>query len=159
MFSGELRWGVKARFRDYLAQLDDGVERRMGEVSDDAGPFTFPLASATDFVADVPVGELWFVGAVHFVGHGGFLNVTVSDPCLRLTATGAVLSVDSAPRGVRERRIDFAHSALGAAEGLTRGSWIVRDLILTPVGAELLGGVYASGEPADDASFWIEDEA
>src|SRR5690606_21047322 len=77
---GSIEWGVKASFRNYVASpIAHGTITTAGGATQlSSGAFSFPVnggshdadAGATDAASD---------GSVHFVGHGGILDVLISD--------------------------------------------------------------------------------
>ncbi|GAA3007726.1 hypothetical protein GCM10010461_17530 [Microbacterium aurantiacum] len=141
-----LHWGVMERFRNYVGELEDGQERWDVE-TDESGRGIFPLVSDS---RDSGARVLRFTGSVRFTGHGGFLNVSITDPQITIGADSMTVTIDSAPPGVRERRLEIARSPRGGGPA-TDGRTVFAGLGLTAAGAELLGSVYREGEPVDDA--------
>lgn len=142
-----LKWGVMTRFRDYVGELDDGLESwKFGTDGERRG--LFPLHAGAGGMGP----RRWeFSGFVKFAGHGGFLNVSISSPRITTDSGQVAVSVDTAPPGVRERRIDFAYSTLPPVEQDAGGTVVFRGLALTDSGAHLLGSVYEPGTGVDDA--------
>lgn len=134
------------RFRKYVSELEDGQERWDVE-TDESGRGVFPLISDSQ---DPSARVLRFAGLVRFTGHGGFLNVSIADPQITISADSVAVTIDSAPPGVRERRLEIARSPRGGGP-TTEGRTVFGGLGLTAAGAELLGSVYREGEPVDDA--------
>jgi hypothetical protein len=128
-----LRWGIKASFRGYLADLDDTlIDLSQGAERTADGGFAWPVVTADG-------SGVAARGAVRIRAHGGLLDVTLADPVLDLSAAAAALSFGS-PAG----RTEVARGAVAQEEPL------VVALNVTFAGASLLGGIYAAGTPIDD---------
>ncbi|RKS90130.1 Htaa protein [Microbacterium sp. AG790] len=101
-----------------------------------------------------------FGGAASFTGHGGLLDLTISNPVIQVTgARTATLSayVQSQAYGGSpsvDGRVVLANLTLPAAT--TRGGaivWTDAAATLTAAGAEAFGGFYSAGESLDPVSF------
>lgn len=80
-----LNWGVKESFRKYVSGFAEGK----WELSDGVtGTFDFPLKDALKFKNDADISKLEFGGKVHFTGHHGLLDLTISEPTIEKTNTG-----------------------------------------------------------------------
>lgn len=138
---GELRWGVKSSFLRYVRQIAAGTVTTDGGAQESPeGEYSWPLSRSSRENGQL---ELCFTGSVRFVAHGGFLDVTLRDPILRLAASGGTLSiVDEA--GKAKAIALFADDSDVLAPGHTN-----EDLVptLTEYGTEIFGGVY----PVDTA--------
>jgi hypothetical protein len=150
--AGSLRWGLKLRFLQYVANLPDG----QCSVTDGGrlapGPlFVFPADEGAAGGAAATV--LRFRGDLRFKGHMGFLKVRIADPWLELDGDEGTLSAlglggDAAPRR------PLATFRVRAEEGSgSRGT----EVRLTAEGSELFGDVYAVGELFDDFVFDLPD--
>ncbi len=150
-----LTWNIKGSFREYVRSLPDGVETWTG----DAGRME-PEALVFDFDGTEPndTGRriLRFRGSVRFQGYRGALRVDISDPWVEETATGTVLTADTAPAGTGPRRISIAtvHEAAHAGpEG--RADHVRAATRLTVEGSALLGSVYPPGSEADPVIYRV----
>ena len=95
---GSIEWGFKQSFRSYFqtgAQgtwtLSDGVTFKGAERGAD-GRFAWPISegAVTGKNAATASGD----GSVHFGGHGGALDTTLSNPTVEITGTTGVLKLD-----------------------------------------------------------------
>jgi len=98
-----LEWGVKASFRSYISGPVAHGGWTLDGVTENNGVFTW-----TDFTGGdldgVSSGRLGFAGSVRFTGHdsgaGPLLDVTVSQPQVRITDGRAVLLLDLRSKGL-----------------------------------------------------------
>lgn len=132
MSTGELRWAVKDSFLRYVRVIAAGTVECTGTQESPDGAFVWPLQAV---VRDADALVLEFEGSVRFVAHGGFLDVDLAAPALRLGAESSELSI-ATPTG----RVVIATVADG--DGAPSGLLTPR---LTAEGGALFGGVY----PAD----------
>ena len=148
--TGELRWNIKQSFRDYVAELPDGVEAwtsEMGSTTD--GDLVFPVVEMIVTEDSVLTPIFKFAGSIQFVGYGGMLRVDLRDPWLEVGEELTTISADSAPSGVPPRRTPIATLEGGPAP-TEEGAWVWRteSTLLTVAGAALLGSVYPPGAEA-----------
>lgn len=93
---GSISWGLHTAFRNYITGIAGGTVTATAPATDPgtgAGATNFPngsgkfsLAKSTSFATE---------GSVNYTGHGGLLNLTISDPRLVVSPTGAELVVDA----------------------------------------------------------------
>ncbi|WP_169747772.1 HtaA domain-containing protein, partial [Demequina subtropica] len=149
---GRLTWGVDSGFRSYVTgPIAQGAISVTG-ASAKAGTFTF-LQSGGDADANARTGTARYAGAVTFTGHHGDLNLTVSNPYVRLGSTGATLSVE-----VDGVRVDFATLHLAAGTRTTLDGairWANVPATLTSAGARAFDGFYAAGRALDPVTFTV----
>lgn len=135
--TGAMRWAVKESFLRYVRVIAAGEIGVVGGASEDgSGAFEWPLGKSSRHGKG---RELAFAGSVRFVAHGGFLDVDIRDPALRLSPGGGVLSVaGSEPSG----RVEIA--TIGEA---TEGAYGWPALVprLTDAGVAFFGDVYPAG--------------
>ncbi|MDD7928442.1 HtaA domain-containing protein [Microbacterium thalli] len=145
-----IQWGVKESYRSYIT----GPIAR-GEISGGWGSGSGAYSPENDR------GRVSFGGAVHYTGHGGLLDMTLSNPRVQVTgANTASLIVNVQSKGyngssdVNANGVVFAALSLPAAtETANRVSWDGAAATLTAAGAEAFGGFYAAGEALDPVSF------
>lgn len=172
---GTLSWGVKASFRNYIAgPIAQGQVATSGGASSVSDGFQFAPASGT--AADGAL-DARAPGTVHFTGHddgsGPLLDMTLSNPRVRIDASTAVLLVDARSREFTGFEVDpddppgfieargVAMVALDVASGAvdtSGGQVVLADVpaTLTADGAEAFGGFYAAGEVMDPVSVTID---
>lgn len=84
-----LTWGFKESFRSYIdGSIANGGWTTSGDVGYETPAFTWTGGEGWIAAGE---GEIAFSGSVRFTGHGGVLDVTISDPVLRFDADGGVL--------------------------------------------------------------------
>ncbi|WP_051196458.1 HtaA domain-containing protein [Jonesia quinghaiensis] len=94
---GALTWGFKESFRSYISgTIAKGEWETLNGASYETPQFSWPTNNAT-FDVQTLVGDIEFVGDVHFTGHKGLLDTTISHPTLRLDGSDtAILHLDVA---------------------------------------------------------------
>lgn len=134
---GDLRWGVKASFRSYVASLSDGACRISAEVRQAPdGRFAFPIVGVDAGNETVTCG-----GAVAFTGHDGALDVSVAD--LELRRVAGAWELWGAGLIGRGRQL-FATGAADVADAA-----VTIGLRLAPAGVALFDGNYPVGASLD----------
>ena len=151
---GRADWGVKESFRSYvtgpIAGGDIAASDGAGENAD--GTFRFTEGTGT---FDTGTGELdaAFSGTVHFTGHDGELDLSVTDPAVRGTGDDLSLYVgdielaelDAVELGV----VDDGMAVSGAAAVLTESG---ADFFAAEVNGEETR-FYEAGDEVDPISF------
>lgn len=160
--AGTMDWGVRESFRKYI---ETGVAK--GSISTDEGAsrsgasFQFPAESSA--ITGPSSGQFNFVGSVHFSGHDGSLELTLSNPILVVNGTSAELRVDYSTRKyvgagavgpIEEGQKEvLATIALDAEPDFTANqSTLSGQTSLTSSGADIFAGFYEAGEPLDPIS-------
>lgn len=94
---GALTWGFKESFRSYISgTIANGEWETLNGATYETPQFSWPTDGAT-FDVQTLSGDLEFVGDVHFTGHKGLLDTTMSNPTLRLDGSDtAILHLDVA---------------------------------------------------------------
>lgn len=89
--SGDLDWGVKTSFRNYIK--GGGLIETSGGASENLdGTFRFPIhAGSYDDVSGA--GSISAGGSVRFTAHAGALDMTISNPVFEFDGDGGVLRV------------------------------------------------------------------
>lgn len=145
-----LQWGVRESFRAYVT----GPIAR-GAITGGWG------SGAGAYNTDADRGRVSYGGSIHYTGHGGLLDVTLSDPRIQITgASSASLLLNVQSRGfngspdVNAAGVVFATLSLPAAtETDSRISWSGASATLTAAGAAAFAGFYSAGEALDPVSF------
>ena len=90
---GSISWGLKSSFRTYVkGPVAHGSITTTAPATDDGTTTTFAKADGT-WKADATT--VTSSGAVTYFGHDGELNLTVTNPSIKVDATGATLVVDA----------------------------------------------------------------
>ncbi|UOE27511.1 HtaA domain-containing protein [Agromyces soli] len=146
--SGSLSWGIADAFRSYVVGPIARGSITVGSGATQAGSAFQFGQSGGSYTAARGTGTADYSGSVRFIGHGGILDLTFSNPTLRVTsATTGVLELTA-----NGSRIDFATVDLGAAAkssvgGATR--FAGAPATLTAAGADAFQGYYGSGKALD----------
>ncbi|NJQ17228.1 HtaA domain-containing protein [Streptomyces bohaiensis] len=161
LVDGTLDWGVQESFRTYISgpiakgsiTLDDGAQRN------DDGTFAFTGGTGSYDLGTHSVATE-FDGSVHFEGHGGVLDLKLSD--LRLVTegrTGGAILADvtvgtDTTEDVEFARLDMSGVSPGRGDG---GAMVFADIpaTLTAEGSVAFGGFYEAGAALDPATLTV----
>ena len=162
---GALTWGVKESFRSYIS---GSIAKGSWETSAGATYATpsFAFTGATGEIDPVGgSGHVTFPGSVHFTGHGGILDLTISSPTLQIGGDGrAVLLLDvrgtdtSGAPAVDQKQAEIGMLAAVPAIDATAGTLTLTaaPMTLSAVGAPAFGGFYAAGEELDPVTATVQ---
>lgn len=152
--AGSLSWGLRKSFRDYITgPIANGSIAVSGGASSSGNAYTFPQSGE-----EKGDGGADYRGSVNFRGHGGILDLTLSDPGV---------TIDSDRRGkltaeVDGDRITVADLNLGAsAKSESDGATVYSDVpaTLNPSGAKLFeyngNSFYPAGTTLDPVTFTV----
>jgi hypothetical protein len=158
-----LSWGVKESYRSYISgpiangavALDD-----VTTASDGAHAWSGGSGSVN---TEAGRGSVGWAGGVHFTGHGGALDMTISAPRVQLVSgSQANLVVDMVSKpmaggaAVSTKGLVLATLALGQGSRTATDStlgWSGVPATLTAAGAVAFGEFYEPGEALDPVSF------
>lgn len=143
-------WGVKASFRSYVT----------GSVANGAIDGGWGSGSGA-FNTEADRGRVSFGGSVHYTGHGGALDMTLSNPRIQLNGTGSaslILNVQSkgfnGSPDTNASGIVFATLSLPQAqESANRVTFSGASATLTSAGAQAFAGFYEAGTALDAVTF------
>ncbi len=144
-----LQWNVKESFRTYVE----------GPIA--KGSYSIGWGSGSGaFSTETERGRVGFGGSATFTGHGGLLDLTISNPRIQITsATSASLIVNVTSKGfngtpdVSQSGVVFATLSLPAAtENAGRIRWSGASATLTEAGAAAFAGFYEAGAALDPVS-------
>lgn len=155
---GSLVWGVKSSFRDYIVgQIAQGRVTVSGGASAQGGTYRF-FQKSTSARPDA-TGTTTYGGTVAFWGHGGDLDLRISDPIVTVSSrsSGTLTAV------VNGSRVPFANLNLSNAKKSTSGGAVTfsgAGATLTSAGAAAFTGpdgssFYRTGEALDPVTFTI----
>lgn len=145
-----IQWGVKESFRTYVT----------GPIADGSIAGGWGAGSGA-YSTDNDRGRVGFGGSIHYTGHGGLLDLTLSNPRIQVdSATSASLILTVQSKGfngspdINASAVAFATLALPAAtETSSRISWSGATATLTAAGADAFAGFYSAGQALDPVSF------
>lgn len=139
---GSLEWGLRTSYRNYITSpiahgqivASDGAVWLDGP-GRGKGPFTFAGGTGT-LDPDAGTGEVSFGGSVYTAGHdygsGPILELTLSDPRLRIAGDSAELVVDAAYRPFVGASPDVEPPPVETADDLVFGTVDLSGADLTP---------------------------
>lgn len=165
--TGTLHWGFKQSFRSYVG--DAGISLGDGATRAGDGTFAFPLSGGS-YDDTARATDVSLAGSVHFRAHpdgsGGYLlDITVSAPHVRITGTGASLTMHVLSRGLLDggaagpvvdygeipvAALDVSTGTVSTAGGSTAWSAIRATLTAEAVPAFL---TYSAGTALDPVAF------
>ena len=152
-----LSWGVKEDFRQYVTgSIAHGSATGVGVSG--SGPWTWSGGNGT-FNTNDGVGRAAFAGSVRFTGHGGVLDVTISNPRVQVNgSTSATLVADV--RTAEKSYPGIAVATLRLADGAVsragdKVSWQGVPATLAAAAAPAFEGFYSAGAALDPVSFTL----
>ncbi|MCT2586766.1 HtaA domain-containing protein [Actinophytocola gossypii] len=158
-----LEWGVKESFRNYVrGPIAHGSWALDGVTGD--GPFRWENLTEGTFDPGTEAGLLDFAGSVRFTGHDGLLDLTLSQPQVRVTDGTAELLLNVRSKGLETPgyvELDdavFASLDLDAVEPTTDDGVVTYTGVpaaLTAQGAEGFAGFYPEGTELDPLTFTV----
>ncbi|MDQ1205395.1 HtaA domain-containing protein [Microbacterium sp. SORGH_AS_0862] len=145
-----IQWGVKESFRSYIT----GPIAK-GSISGGWG------SGSGAYSADTDRGRVSYGGSIHYTGHSGLLDLTLSNPRIQVnSATSASLILNVQSKGfngspdINASGVVFATLSLpSASESSGRIAWNGASATLTAAGAEAFAGFYTAGTALDAVSF------
>jgi hypothetical protein len=151
-----LEWGLKETFRNYIrGPIAHGSWTLDGVTG--GGPFVWEsLTSGTE-------EHVTFAGGVHFTGHDGLLDLTISQPQVRFANGAAELLLDVRSKGL-ENPEEYVELDDAVFATLTPGTPTVQDglvtytampSVLTEEGASGFAGFYPAGTELDPVTVTI----
>ncbi|GAA3036403.1 HtaA domain-containing protein [Microbacterium dextranolyticum] len=116
---GSLRWAISSSFAGYVTgSIAHGQIAVGGGATRSGGLFQFGQATTGGYDAASGTGTIDYAGSVRFTGHGGVLDVTISNPQVRITSpTSATLSVTSGGGSVPFATLDLGAASRSSAGG------------------------------------------
>ncbi|MFT4212467.1 MAG: HtaA domain-containing protein, partial [Microbacterium sp.] len=157
-----LEWGFKQSFLSYITgAIANGNIATSGVSTNDSNEFVWSNGSGT-YDIDTQTGEVSYSGSVHFTGHDGALDITLSNPRIVVTGeTTATLYLDVVSKGyngsadVDETDVPFATLTLPAGVQADDGAitWTDAAAVLTSDGATAFAGFYSAGTVLDPVTF------
>lgn len=153
LLTGALSWGIDDSFRTYVANFARGTITTSGGVGYSRGNFRFGQSS-TNAVLPNSLGTTAYRGTVRFRAHGGALDLSFSDPVVRVTSESSA----SLTMRVNGKRVNLATLNLktGSNSATSKGiSYRNVRATLTSEGARSFLGFYAAGRTLDEVDFVI----
>lgn len=117
--TGELVWGFKKSWRDYVANVAQGATHHSGHATiDEAGLFHFPLAAGSTYDPATGTGVLKYEGRIRFQSALHEFDIVLQNPHVTITAPSAPgilsaeLSTTTTVGDLTVSRVDVARIAL-----------------------------------------------
>ena len=157
--AGDLQWGIYNQFRNYVESNPDGRVELLGAATRSGNVFGFTQASGGEWDAKNDTGEVRFAGGVAFFAHGDALSLTIENPILKVTESGAVLSArfDHGPQ-TAFADVDLSKAKRTVAED---GSvtWSGATTKMRQEGVDKFLGFYPAGTALDPLTFTVAEGA
>lgn len=139
-----LVWAVRGSFRRYVRNVARGSEAThdgAGQLPD--GRLYFPIADVA--LHSTGEGSVGCGGSARFLGHAGFIDVTLARPAITFNGGAGVLTVEARP-GMRLPLVDLRVGEREAEDGMLR---ITADTRLHEEAVALFDEVYPAGTEFD----------
>lgn len=154
---GNFGWGLRKSFTTYIRSSIARGSWNLSGATWDGSNFGF-AATGGLFNTGSKKGSLYYSGSVHFSGHNGLLDMTISNPTLEIDGgRGAlylnVASSDTSGKKTDYGRVHFANVAFAdVTASATSLSYTSSAVTLTARGAQAFAGFYKDGESLDNLS-------
>ncbi|WP_217614497.1 HtaA domain-containing protein [Cellulomonas sp. GbtcB1] len=149
-------WGVRDSFRSYVTGPIASGSISASGVSG-SGPWTWSGGTGRYNTAG-DVGSASWSGGVQFTGHAGQLDLTFSNPTVRVTSGSSAtltMTVASPSGSSRVALATLDLSAGSASSGASQVAWSGIPATLTQAGATVFQGFYSAGAALDPVSFTL----
>jgi hypothetical protein len=153
-----LSWGLKESFRTYIGTIAHGTVTMVGGVADHGSSYGWSGGSGVVDDA-VPSADVSYGGGVHFVGHGGQLDLLIENLRVEVAGGSGTLFADVTSKGLSGPDFDADGVAFAT---LTPGTpsvsngvatWSNAPATLTSDGSAAFSGMYPAGQALDPVSF------
>lgn len=144
---GSLTWGISSSFAEYVTgSIAHGSIIVSGGATRSGGLFQFGQAPGSTYDPNTGVGSVSYSGGVRFTGHGGLLDLSLSNPEFRFTSpASAQLWVTSGGSRVHLATVGVGVAARSVSAGaVTFGN---APVVLTSAGSALFQGRYGTLDP------------
>lgn len=152
-----LDWGLKQSFRTYVK---GPIAHGSWTLDGITGEFRWETVTSAAY--DNGTGQLAFNGGVRFTGHGGQLDLTISQPQVRFAGGSAELLLDVRSKSLETGEFveldDVVFATLGAAAPTVADGVVTYTALpatLTEEGAAGFAGFYAAGTELDPVTVTI----
>ncbi|MFF1571450.1 HtaA domain-containing protein [Leifsonia sp. NPDC058292] len=155
-----LDWGIKSSFRTYISGGIANGSWTLSGVTYGNGAYSWSNGSGTYNAVD-DKGTIRFPGSVSFTGHGGVLNLVISNVALRVAgANSATIVADVHSTDMDGTPSDYAGVSFAtvALSGGASGNTLTASgapVTLTADGAKAFAGFYTAGTALDPVSFTV----
>ncbi|MDF2420824.1 HtaA domain-containing protein [Trueperella pyogenes] len=148
---GTLNWGLRASFTTYIRGAIAHGKWDLNGASWDGSNFNFPVSGGT-FNTQTKSGTIYYSGSVHFTGHDGVLDLTISRPSLTINGNSGALYMNVVGSDMSGKKFDlgrvhFANAAIDKISATdTAFNFSASSVTLTAAGAKAFAGFYKAGE-------------
>lgn len=148
---GTLNWGLRASFTTYIRGAIAHGKWDLNGASWDGSNFNFPVSGGT-FNTQTKSGTIYYSGSVHFTGHDGVLDLTISRPSLTINGNSGALYMNVVGSDMSGKKFDlgrvhFANAAIDKLSATdTALNFSASSVTLTAAGAKAFAGFYKAGE-------------
>ena len=117
----QAQWGVRESFRNYLSSSTANGGWATGGVEENEGIFQFSGNSGAVNVGQ-KTGTLLYPGTIHFTGHGGTLDMVLSNMEIQFEGNSGRLLVNARSNSTDGKPYDYGRIVLANLESLRQGS-------------------------------------
>lgn len=121
MTQSQAQWGVRESFRNYLSSSTANGGWATGGVGENEGIFQFSGNSSAVNVGQ-KTGTLLYPGTIHFTGHGGTLDMVLSNMEIQFEGNSGRLLVNARSNSTDGKPCDYGRIVLANLESLRQGS-------------------------------------
>lgn len=144
--AGNFRWAIKDSFRNYIRGGIAKGDWQLSGVQDNGSQFVWNGSGVIDKTTHV--GNIALPGSIHFTGHHGALDLTLSNMKLAINGNTGTIYVNYSSKDM-SGNVKSGYNVAFASLDLSRAKWGDKGVSVESAPAVLL----ASGEPAF-AGFW-----
>ncbi|WP_245802154.1 HtaA domain-containing protein [Corynebacterium pacaense] len=153
----QLTWGVKQSFQNYIRGSIAKGQRELNGVGFENQQFVF-AGSNGSVTPSAQSGTILYPGSVHFTGHGGILNLRLSNIEITFNGNSGELIADVVSSDMEGSSRDYGRtvvgtlnfSSLNVAETQASGT---AGVILSAAGSQAFAEFYQPGQRLDPLSF------
>lgn len=155
--SGEAAWAVKESFQSYITGSIAKGKWDLNGVGFNSGQFQF-TANGGNVDTDAKQGSISYGGTLHFTGHNGILDLSISNPEIQFEGESGKLVADVRSSTMEGEKKDFGRTVLAdlsftsldVSDGSARGK---ADVSLTSDGSMAFAEFYEVGTKLAPISF------
>lgn len=157
---GELDWGVKEEFREYIESTPAGqIEVAGGAAEAEDGTYRFPVVSGS-YDEGSEKNEVQYAGSVEFTKYGGVLDITIANPKVVLEGDAGAIFAEVTSGSSDYGEIGLVELDATGVVPVAAGETLAWASIKSALSAEAEPAFqsYPAGTPFDDVNFtdsWV----
>lgn len=117
--SGSFTWGFREQFTTYIRGSIAHGGWTLGKGAQwNGSAFTFAAAGG-NYNKGTKVGTLRFAGSVHFTGHNGVLDMTISNPSVAIKGSSATIYATVSSKTMEGKMVNYGRVPLANVSGVS----------------------------------------